>query len=968
MVASGALAEPDEVVLAVDRHDHLTNGYWDKRSDEIARGLADRGVRPGDRVALLFGPSHWVEFAIAYLAVLKAGAVAVLLSPGAAAADLARAARHSRAVGVLRAPARSLPALAAWVAEPDELAGGGGTGGRPPPLHTSSQSDLAELVYPASPLVPLAPLSRTHADVQAAVTPSVDGWLVHAWAPGTGPGQHAVRALLRGTVARAATLSAFDPDGLCALVAKRRAVACGLTAELAAAVVASGAALRHDLGSIEQVLLSGRPSSGLLARLHATFAGAQVEEIDRLDAARAAPAEEDRRVPAAISQESMLWHEQFTPGSFNLPCLVRRYEGHLDVAALGWALSELARRHLPLRSTFEVDDGDPRQVVGAVPGPDLDVVDLAGLPANEREVEAARFLAEATRRPFDLTTGPLFQPRLFRLGETDHLLVVRLHHTVFDDWSVDVYRRELSALYAAGLDQAPSPLADPAVSFADFSRRERARMSGEEGAAERSWWQRQLEGAPLSVQLPIGDDRPGAGRPQPGEPLRLDLPPALASELRALAPRLRATPYMTVLAAFSVLLARTTGQNDVVIGSVVAHRNRSELESLIGCFTKKIPLRLRLDGDPTFAELVGRTRASLLDALAHQDLAFDAAVQAGLGPPAAAHGVVPQLAVVFQGETPQQVKLALPGLTAGEFEVPEEARRERHFSAGPEEAGDEAGPLVWGEGLYLGTFLILSLLETGAGLALVARGAFHRPAVRRLLEQFRALLADVVAGPSRPVSALSARQGAPHYGPGGADGDVVELRGFRARRSRLESALAECPGVAKVAVAVCSDGGDPRVVAYVVADRNPPPTLADLRHSLWTRLPGALCPAEIVVVDSLPRTCAGAGALDLAALHASGGRRGGGGNAEAAPPADGTAAVLAAMWGEARGRAVPAGTSYWQDFSFLQVLAHAREAGLAITDEQVARNRTLETLVADMGATKARRSQDQAGSGVSRAI
>ena len=959
MVAARAATDPEWVALSVGGGADLTYDAWETRSNAIARGLAARGVGPGGRVGLLFDGSRWADFAAANLGVSKAGGVAVLLSPGAAVADLDRAVSHSGAVGVLCAPRAVHLAAPVWVADPEEMAAEQDVGPVAPP---AGLEVLAELGYPPAPLARPRPEARSHAYLAGDAGPAVDGWLVHAWAPGSRAGQRALRQAQGGDATRVATLAAFTPDSLGALVAERRAVACGLTSALAAAVVASGAPQRYDLGSVSRVVLSDRPSPGLRARLEAAFPGAEVAEMAE-DGGPAPPAAaptagQAAPAPVAASQEGMLWHEQFTPGSFNMPCLVRRYEGPLDVAALGWALAELVRRHQPLRSTFEVLDGQARQIVGADRAPELAVVDLGGLPPADREAEVAGMLADATSRPFDLANGPLFQPRLVRLGPDDHLLVVRLHHTVFDDWSVDVFRRELSALYGARVAGEPSPLVEPATSFADFCRRQRALIDGGAGAEQLSWWRRELDGAPLSVQLPLGDDS-GRARPQAGEPLRVDLPPELASALRALAPRLRATPYMTVLAAFSALVAGTTNQDDLVMAAVVAHRNRSQLEPLVGCFTKKVPLRLRLDGDPSFADLVARTRASLLGALSHQDVAFDAAVQEGLGGPAAEHGVVPQVTVVFQGETPQQVKLALPGLAVSRFEVPGEARRERHFSCGPEEPEKAAGEgevPAWGDGIYLGTFLILSLLETGDGLALVARGTFHRPAVQRLLERLQTLLADVAAEPSRRVSELSAVDLASGDGTADAtyddpaDGDVVEVRGFRARRSRLEAALARCPGVAEVAVAVRHDAGEPRLVAYVVTGGgDPPPTLARLRHALWARLPGALWPAAAVVVVALPRLPDGR--LDAAALPPPGRP----GSEPSDPDPHPVAALLSAMWGEARGRPARPGLSYWQDFSFLQVLTEARQAGVVITDEQVARNRTTETLAADLATARPRR-------------
>ena len=624
-----------------------------------------------------------------------------------------------------------------------------------------------------------------------------------------------------------------------------------------------------------------------------------------------------------------MWHEQLVPGSFNLPCLVRRYSGSLDVRQLAEAFAELGRRHEPLRTTFEVSAAGAHQVVAPEASP-LAVIDLSDRPASERNEVVATLLADATGRPFDLASGPLFEPRLVRLGDDDHLLVVRLHHTAFDDWSVDVFRRELSALYGR------APLAPPPARFTDLAVRQQAQVRGGAGEADRAWWRHELEGAPLAVQLPIGGDgRDGGGA---GDPVHVAFPAGLSACIRTAAPKLRATPFMTVLAAFAVLVGRHTGQDDLVLGSVTAHRNKTEMEGLIGCFTKKVPLRLRLDGDPTFAGLVARARASLLGALAHQETAFDAAVAAGLGRPAAEHGVVPQVSVVFQAETPQRERLQLPGITVGPYEAPASARRERHFSAGPD---DQAVEAQWGDGAYLGTFLLLSLADTPAGMSLIARGVFDGPAVRELLAQFHDLLAALLADPDLPVAGLAERVPVT-LPPAG----LLDLGGFRVSRSRLEAALATCPGVVEVAATVRSEPDhEQRLVAYVVP-RVPsaPPTLAELRAAQWAALPGTPWPSALVVVGGLPRRLDGT--IDTAALPPP---------ALGPPPLPGTgepASTLLAAWAEHGGRA-GLRDSYWQDFSFLPALAAARAAGFPITNTQVARNRTVEALVADITASGA---------------
>ena len=489
----------------------------------------------------------------------------------------------------------------------------------------------------------------------------------------------------------------------------------------------------------------------LSAALRARTISALASEVERR---RSGDAPRVRPAPAAASQEGMVWHEQFAPGSQNLPPLVRRYRGPLDAEAFGRALAEIVRRHEPLRTTFELDDGRLVQVVSPPPPavPTLPVRDLGGLPPAEQEESLARILSDAGR-PFDLVEGPLFEAALVRMGPDDHIAVLRVHHSVYDDWSVGVFRGELSGLYAAMAAGERPPPAELPVSFSTFSRRQRRRLAGPAGTTQLRWWKQTLAGGPLGLELPIDDpDRP-EGSPQPSaDPVTLDLAPELSAHVRALARRQRATPFMTVLAAFEVLVHRYTGEPDLLLASVVANRNRTELEGMIGCFTKKVLLRQAVAGDASFAEVLARTRSVVLGALANQDLAFEAVVQEALGAPAALHGLVPTPVVMVQGVTPPAPDVVLPGITTSGYDTSATTRRV-HFSAGREEEPRSAPP--WGAGLYRGTFLILSVAEHDNHVSLSARGAFHRPAVERLLANFGALLGDAVAHPSRPVRELT---------------------------------------------------------------------------------------------------------------------------------------------------------------------------------------------------------------------
>jgi acyl-CoA synthetase (AMP-forming)/AMP-acid ligase II len=911
------------VAIEVDGGDNLTHGEWAARSAAVARGLSSLGVEPGDRVALRFDRSRWADFAVAYAGVRRAGAVAVLVSPGMPTAGVARCVSHADCVGIVASPSTELAGFDGWTYETRAVE------------DASDERDDArldvvllkavapgDLIYPPDVLAAPRPFEpRPHA-------PVVDAPIVHAWAPGSAAGQEALFAAVRRGRAAVVTLAGFDADRLCALASERGAPALGLTPALAAALLASGALHRNRLAHVRRIVLSAPPSPALRTALADALPTATVLVLASVDGR---PEGRTDSAPASVSQAPMVWHEQLAPASFNLPALVRRYQGPLDVDAMRRALAELRRRHEPLRTTFEVVDGGARHVVHAPDdGAAVPVVDLSLDGPDGRRAAVDRLLADASAAPFDLAAGPLFEPRLVRLGPDDHLLVVRLHHTTFDDWSVDVFRRELSALYTAAHDHAPAPRAEPGVTFSGFARRERMRLDGGEGAAQLAWWRRELEGAPLAVQLPIGPAPPGGT-----DPIRLDLDPTLVAALRAVAPRLRATPYMTVLAAFDALVAHDTGLDDVVVASVVAHRNRTELEPLIGCFTKKIPVRVRLDGRATFAELVVRARTALLGALAHQDVGFDEAIEAALGEGASAHGVVPQVNVVFQAETPRHAALSLPGVAISAYEPPAEARRERHFTA-PRNEGPArpAGNAPWGDGAYLGTFLILSLAETGAAMTLIARGSFDGDAVSRWLDRLVELLGAALADPARRW---------PDLVPGGAvvdggDPDVLDVRGFRVRRSRVEAALARCAGVADAAVAVRHEQGrDAELVAYVVPDDpKSPPSLGSLRAAMWSTLPGVPWPAAVLNVASLPRRADGR-ADRRADERVDGERRG-------APGV--LATILTAMWRECGGRAVAAQDSYRHDFSFLAALVEARAAGIEIPSELVARCRTPEMLAA----------------------
>ena len=327
------------------------------------------------------------------------------------------------------------------------------------------------------------------------------------------------------------------------------------------------------------------------------------------------------RVPLSFAQEQLWFVEQLAPGTstYHIP-MALRLQGRLDRAALEQALGAVIARHESLRTSFTAVDGRPLQVI-AEPSPmRLGVVDLGPLAAGARADELARVAAAEGSRPFRLEQGPLLRALLVRLGETTHVLMVTVHHIVFDGWSAGIFLAELSALYDQFVTGRPAGLAEPALQYADFALWQREWLSGQRLERLVDYWRQTLMGVPV-LELPTDHPRPAlqsfAGA---GESLEIGAPTVAA--LRELCRAQSVTMFMALLAAFGVLLSRYSGQDDVVVGTPHANRNRSEVEPLIGYFVNMLPVRMDLSGDPSFVELLGRVKTATMGAYAHQDLPF----------------------------------------------------------------------------------------------------------------------------------------------------------------------------------------------------------------------------------------------------------------------------------------------------------------------------------------------------------
>jgi len=481
-----------------------------------------------------------------------------------------------------------------------------------------------------------------------------------------------------------------------------------------------------------RVLSRVRDRHGVELPLRALFAAPTVA---RLAAAVESAGAGERRLPSLVPQprqgalplsllQQGLWFlDRLEPGrpEYNI-AFGAALRGPLDPAALAAALSAVVRRHEALRAVFPDVDGEPRQEFLAPAPVPLPLLDLSACAAAQRDAELERVALRHAREPFDLARGPLLRAALVRLDAAELVLLVTVHHIVFDGWSEEVFWRELSALYACAV------LPGLPVQYGDSVLWQRRWLDERTLAGQVEWWRGRLAGLP-PLELPT--DRPRPARPTLRGAVRTRaLPPSLAVGVRDLSRRLGATPFMALLAGFGALLARYSGQEDFAVGSPVAGRGDSRLEGLIGYFVNMLPLRLDLSGRPGFRSLLERGREEALAAFAHQELPFERLVRE-LNPERDLSRN-PVFQVAFQVVDQARPLPALPGIAA-------------------------AAPV-----LHTGTAkfdLDLQLEDRGGAGAIAvwcehSLDLFEATTVDRMLGHFSALLAAAVAAPERAVADL----------------------------------------------------------------------------------------------------------------------------------------------------------------------------------------------------------------------
>jgi len=432
--------------------------------------------------------------------------------------------------------------------------------------------------------------------------------------------------------------------------------------------------------------------------------------------------------PASFAQRQLWFLDQYEPDSalYSIP-LALRLRGELNKSALEQSLCELVRRHEVLRTTFDLVDGQPVQLVHPVLNHLLAEENLVHLDCEEREARLEKLLKQDARKTFDLKRGPLFRSKLFLLAKEEYVLLLTMHHIVSDGWSMGVLFRDLSALYEAFCKSEAPSLPELPIQYADFATWQQERLQGEFLQDQLSYWKEHLKKDLPVLQLSTDRPRP-AIQTHRGAEKSFVLPEALLEFLKALGRQEGSTLFMVLLAAFNALLYRHSGQEDIVVGTPIAGRSRTEVEGLVGFFANTLALRADLAGEPTFRELLQRTREACLGAYTHQDLPFERLVQE-LNPERN-RGHAPLFQVMFVLQSASSAELRMAGLEISVLHIELETAK-FDVTLSMEESSEELGGVIG-----------------------YCTDLFDATTIEQMIGHFRVLLEGIVAAPDTPISKL----------------------------------------------------------------------------------------------------------------------------------------------------------------------------------------------------------------------
>src|SRR6266508_4502962 len=433
------------------------------------------------------------------------------------------------------------------------------------------------------------------------------------------------------------------------------------------------------------------------------------------------------RLPLSFAQQRLWFIDQLEPGGaiYNVPTALR-VRGELRRELLESALGEVVRRHEALRTRFEIREGQPAQIIDQASPVGAPVIDVSGLEEGQREKEARRIAGEEATRGFDLGRGPLLRARILRLGEQDQALLFTMHHIVSDEWSRGVLINEVNRLYEAYGRGESSPLEELPIQYADYAAWQRGWLRGEALDRQVGYWREQLEGVealelPTDYRRPVTQSYEGAGE-------GVLIPAETLDRLRELGRREGVTMFMLLMSAFKILLHRYSGQEQIVVGTPIAGRNRLELEPLIGFFVNMLAIKTDLAGGPSVREAIGREREAALGAYAHQDVPVEKIVEELQPERDLSRHPIFQVTFVYE--------------KAAEERVAAENLRLSEFGTGFTQAQYDLG---------------LTMVEGARGLAAAVgycRALFDGVRVRRMLWHLRMLLEGMAEDADRKVGQI----------------------------------------------------------------------------------------------------------------------------------------------------------------------------------------------------------------------
>ena len=440
------------------------------------------------------------------------------------------------------------------------------------------------------------------------------------------------------------------------------------------------------------------------------------------------PRESGRQLPLSWAQERLWFLNQLERESntYNMPWTIR-VSGHLDMSALEQSLSKVVARHEVLRTSFLTENGIPKQVIKPNANINIERIDLRQQSEAEREIKLSQLLQTEVETPFNLEKAPLIRCSLLQLEDQESVLLLNIHHIIFDGWSMKILTEELSSLYKAFSANKPSPLAPLPIQYADYALWQRENFTEKRLQTQLDYWKRELADAPELLQLPTDRPRPSV-QGYGGATKRFSLSSKLTNNLDALSVQYGTTLFMLLQTVLAVLLHRYSGQTDILIGSPIANRNRSEIESLIGFFVNTVVLRNRMEDNPSFEKLLTQVKETTLKAYEHQDVPFERVVE--LLQPQRSMSHSPLFQVMFSFQSTSMDELELPGVSLSQLDL---------------------------ESTTAKFDLTLSMTETERGLEGAweyATDLFDDSTIERMATHFENLLEAIVENPAQKVGEL----------------------------------------------------------------------------------------------------------------------------------------------------------------------------------------------------------------------